>query len=611
MLDIQAEFLYVDPALRNSMHIYILILLILFGGISQAQVPTRYQPSVEKTFGTALRLFESGNYRNAYVLYDSLARIEPLHQRTTASFLMAAKCFQRMKSYRSSAVLLKDFLRRFPMSSYTADAYYSLAVSSTLSQDHASAGKYLLACIEVAKGEGMRSRAVELFDALANYRYDLEDLKDLISFPDSLVSKDLVRLKLAEKYAEEGNADESRDILAGILMRSRISVFHSRFQKIYESLTSVRPKVIGVVLPAAEDAQPPSIRLLASEIAEGMVYANEEYRSAVKTAARWSLDIRKVNQSTEESIAMVKALADDQNVAVIVGPLFPDAAAGSALIAQEENVPLIVPTATVTGSVGRSNVFQISPGDEMHGKLLAQYAVRQKKLNTFAILSSEDENARICAESFSHEAQRLGAKILVHEQYENGVSDLRDQFMNIRKAGFGRLSQPELAENTEKSMKAIDGILLSIGKREEIGIVASQLSYYNIQSELLGNSVWDDRSQLQKNRSYVNGIVYGRESFYDESSMEVYDFKQNYFKRMKKYPSAYSALGYDIMTLVLDLIESGVRTRAELTEALSKVRDYRGIRSAITFSSGGVNSEMFILEFRDGELSKVAEVSLK
>ncbi len=600
-----------NPAFRYSMHIYILILLILFGGISPAQEPTRYQSSVEKTFGTALRLFESGNYRNAYMIYDSIARIEPLHQRTTASFLMAAKCLQKMKSYRSSAVLLKDFLRRFPMSSYTADAYYSLAVSSTLSQDHESAGKYLLACIEVAKGEGMRSRAVELFDALADYRYDLGDLKDLVSFPDSQVSKDLVRLKLAEKYAEEGHVDESRDILTGILSRSRVSVYHNRFQKLYESLTSVRPKVIGVVLPAAEDAQPPSIRLLASEIVEGIVYANEEYQSTVKTAARWSLDIRKVNQRTEESVDMVKTMAGDQNVAVIVGPLFPDAAAGCARIAGGENVPLIVPTATVTGSVSSSNVFQISPGDEMRGKLLAQYAVGQKKLNTFAILSSEDENARICAESFLHEAQRLGAKILVHEQYENGVSDLHDQFMNIRKAGFGRLNQPELAENTEKSMKAIDGILLSIGKREEIGIVASQLSYYNIQSELLGNSVWNDRSQLQKNRSYVNGVVFGTESFYDESNRDVYDFKQNYFQRMKKYPSTYSALGYDIMRLVLDLVESGVRTRAELTDALSKVRDYRGIRSAITFSSGGVNSEMFILEFRDGELRKIAEVSLK
>jgi hypothetical protein len=80
---------------------------------------------------------------------------------------------------------------------------------------------------------------------------------------------------------------------------------------------------------------------------------------------------------------------------------------------------------------------------------------------------------------------------------------------------------------------------------------------------------------------------------------------------MKKYPSRYSALGYDIMMLLLDLIENGVRTRADLAKALSEVQDYRGIRSAITFSAGGVNSDMFILEFRDGELRKIAEVSLK
>jgi ABC-type branched-subunit amino acid transport system substrate-binding protein len=593
------------------MHNYIFILLFLIGGISRAQVPPRYQSSVEKTFSTALRFFESGKYRNAYVLYDSLSRIEPIHQRTTASLLMAAKCLQKMKSYRSSIVLLKDFLSRFPMSSYIADANYSLAVSSILNQDHRSAGKYLLTCLESTKGEDMRSRVVGLFDALADYRYDLGDLKDLVSFPDSLVSKDLAWLNLAEKYAEAGKVEESRDILTGILARTKISVFHNRCQKLYEDLGIARPKAVGVVLPAADDAQPPSIRLLASEIAEGLTYANEEYMSDVKTTDRWSLDIRKVNQKTEESVETVRAMARDQNVGVIVGPLFPDAAAKCALIAAEENVPLIVPTATVAGNVGRNNVFQLIPGDEMCGKLLARYAVEQERLYTFAILSSEDDRARIYAESFSNEAKRLGAKILVHEQYENGVSDLREQFMNIRKAGFGRLSEPELSENTEKPMNKIDGILLSIGKREEIGVVASQLFYYNIQSALLGNGIWDDQGQLQKNRSYLEGLIFGTEELYDESSKEIHEFKQNYYQRMKKYPSRYSALGYDIMMLLLDLIENGVRTRADLAKALSEVQDYRGIRSAITFSAGGVNSDMFILEFRDGELRKIAEVSLK
>ncbi|HGJ66813.1 TPA: hypothetical protein ENS27_15735, partial [bacterium] len=253
----------------------------------------------------ALRYYESNNYRDAYLLFDSLSRLKPIHQRTTASYLMSAKCLQRMRSYRASIALIKEFIQLFPMSSYIADAYYSLGISYIFNQDYKNAGSCLLSSLGISKNLDFRERIITLFESIADHRLEIDDLRSLIDSADSLVSRDLVSIKLAEKYRDKNDIDKAKNILNSLESRRNKSFFYDRIVNTLKNISKETVKIVGVVLPVTEDAQPPSVRLTATEIIEGMKCALDEYELKGNNQSKWSLDIPKVNHTTEESVKMV------------------------------------------------------------------------------------------------------------------------------------------------------------------------------------------------------------------------------------------------------------------------------------------------------------------
>mgnify|MGYP005843623599 FL=1 len=591
------------------MRIFIFLILIIWNTAANTQVITEFNSQAEKVFIKALRFYESNNYRDAYLLFDSLSRLKPIHQRTTASYLMSAKCLQRMKSYRASIALINEFIQVFPISNYIADAYYSLGVSYIFKQDYKNAGSCLLLSLGIEKNISLREQIITLFESIADHRLEIDDLKSLVESADSLLSKDLASIKLAEKYRDKNDIHKAKNILNSLESRHDKSFFYDRIINTLKYISNGTVKIAGVVFPVTEDAQPPSVRLAAMEIIEGMKYALDEYDVDGNKQSKWSLDIRKVNHTSEESVKMVRELAADPRICVVVGPLSLDAAKNCAEIARREEIPLILPNVNIEPVGNRDYVFQIKPDLQTEGKIMARFAVRDLNLKTFAILSSDDKDAVFCAENFSREVQRLGGKILVYEKYGKDESDLREQFINIRKAGFRHVRVDELAENIDKPMKNIDGIFISVGNKEEIGIVASQLSYYNIKSQIIGNSRWDDRSQLQKNQLYINGIIYGTTSFYDELEKEVQEFKKLFYNLTKKYPSSHHAFGYDIMNLLLSLNRTGDDNRKSIFESLLKVKYFHGLRTTVTFNNMSINSRINIVEFKGGEVRKIEDKS--
>src|SRR5882672_10714347 len=115
----------------------------------RAQVRFTYDPSAEEGFSRAVTLFRQGNYTGAIGLFDTLAGRQPMHQRTTASYLMAAKSRFRAGEYRESAGMLVNFLQKFPESSYGADGRFSLGLDYMMLQAYADAAGQLLRCLDL------------------------------------------------------------------------------------------------------------------------------------------------------------------------------------------------------------------------------------------------------------------------------------------------------------------------------------------------------------------------------------------------------------------------------------------------------------------------------
>ncbi|CAM3350755.1 ABC transporter substrate-binding protein [Rhodothermus bifroesti] len=78
--------------------------------------------AAESEFAQALEAFERGNYGLAYRQFRHVVEAYPLHRKTTAAWIMAAKALYRLGEYEQVRSWLEAFRARYPTSKYLAQA---------------------------------------------------------------------------------------------------------------------------------------------------------------------------------------------------------------------------------------------------------------------------------------------------------------------------------------------------------------------------------------------------------------------------------------------------------------------------------------------------------
>jgi len=154
----------------------------------------------------------------------------------------------------------------------------------------------------------------------------------------------------------------------------------------------------------------------------------------------------------------------------------------------------------------------------------------------------------------------------------------------------------------------IDAFFVPIAGSEEIGIVTSQIRYFNFQTQLLGTGNWDDPAQLEQNRQYANGVIFATDTYWEESDPQVQQFVHQFRTKYSKAPDANAMIGYDVMKLLLRAIRQGATRREEIVSALSSARPLQGVHSKIVLGPGRVNTYLTLLQFKARAIQKIGEI---
>jgi len=652
-------------------HFYLALpLLWCFSTGAVAQTEFRYDEQADRQFTRALSLFTAEQYEEAAHAFDSLAHQMPIHQRTTAAYLMEAKALLRLRHFDRSVSILESLLAQYPYTSYGADIRYTLAVDYMMERRFTDAAQLFIQAMETAKDSLLGRRIEESLITLADEHLNAATLNQLrLQASDSDV-KDLLILKTAEKYLRENTAGSAQLLVDERLKQNRKGKYRKAMEELFARDVQRTGRRIGVVLPLMTRAEGNGVGSIAREILDGMNFAAAEFSSTAASSGRLTLDVRETGRDSVATVRAVEELGAAKDVVCIIGPLFSNLVAACAPIVDREHLPLITPTATSNALAASGKyVFQAHPDFATRGRVMARYAVRERGYQTLAMLASTDPTGAAVAESFSQEAQRLGARVVAMESFPHQANDIREQCMAIRRSALNaypaisfakkparaeiekllragvprrridsliavggsmqatmllgpegiriadslhiKLSPPTTdVENLNVPIVSIDALFVAIDDAEEIGVVGSQLNYFNIKAALLGNNEWYDPNQLDAQKQYVNGIVFASDTYVDERAPEYAAFARAYRNAGGKQPTKYTLIGYDVLNLVLSQIRDGKGTRESLWEALSNVRGYKGIHSSITFSNGRVNSGMHILQYIKGDVKKIGESTL-
>ena len=638
--------------------------------LASGQDTVLYQPAVERNFQDAVQLFQGHSYQAAFAIFERIVDQRENTHRTSASYVMAAKSLYYLGEYRSSVTLLRKFLDRFEKSEYVDDAVYTLGLDFyQLEQYKESAGSFLKAR-QISGDTVLAARAEKMLGVAASTNLGIPELREVLRDATQPATKALVTLLLAEKVLRTGDARGARELLGTVLALPGTHSLAEEAQAMLERIDRSGVVRIGVVLPLTFKSDQSSTQGLGQELLDGIRLAADEYNA--ESMPKVNLEVRDSERDAGVAARQVSELSADDQILAIVGPVFSHEVFSSAGLANKRGVPIITPTATSVGiaAIGES-VFQANPDFLMRGRAMAQYAVLALGALRLAVLASSDTINKLIVDAFVREAKDLGGQFVDVQWYSPGQTDLRDELMTMRKRGM-ELSEPTVVNfggklrpadlkrmatwgvpqhvldslstagavaNVESlfgvegvriadslriptqrvrakydslgyPVTGIDALFASIASSEEIGIVTSQLRYFNFQTQLLGTGNWNDVSELDQNRQYANGVIFATDAYWEEIDQQYQQFARQFRSKHSKDPSLNAMIGYDAMKLLLRTIRQGAIRREDVMSALSTARSFQGVHSKISFNRGRVNSCLTLLQFKGRVIKRIGEIDV-
>ena len=230
---------------------------------------------------------------------------------------------------------------------------------------------------------------------------------------------------------------------------------------------------------------------------------------------------------------MAKKLKD-RKVKGFIGPILSTNILTVGAISDIYKIPLISPTATDESLEQLSPyIMLINRSLIMEGKAIAHYAHSELGFMTAAALFPATHYGRTLENAFVQEFNSLGGNVLVEVSYSPEKTDFKQEITRIKD------KNPEL--------------IFIPAYTEEISLIAPQLKYYEVKSQIFGGDGWKDNSLLESDadKGYLEGVVcadlpYSPDSLFVSKFQEVFGNK----------PSRHSALGYDAANLLFNILNS-------------------------------------------------------
>jgi tetratricopeptide (TPR) repeat protein len=637
------------------------------------QLDLERDPDAEGPFRQAVSRYSAGEYADALRLFEGVLSRFPNSHRATAALIMKAKSCVHLNENLTAARTARTFLSSYPASSYAPDAHIVLGtVYDRIGRYDESLGEYLSAWEAMPDPPPAKlfRQLIAGLDSLTNRYRVSSSFLERTRMP---VERAYLWLRIGEQYAAADNvtgAVISADTLAQLYPGHP---FHDRAAAL-RTAASLRSSVkLGVLLPLMEEEEPSAVKELGSDVRDGILYAVEQFAVDPKTRVKVGVEVRDSGRDVQKGEQAVRSLAEDREVIGIIGPIFSNVALAAAMPAQALGVPMVTPTANADGIAATgSRIFQANPDYHTRGRAMARFAILSRGLTSLAVLAPADTYGKFLAEGFISEATALGAKVVATEWYQDGASDLKPQLRAIRRAGMllaadpmlpfgGRMRHADVIRLVERGVplrkidslmaagatvparnllgpdaraildslqipfdfdntrldsleypvNAIQAIYLPISSPEEIGVVASQIVYFNFETQMLGSGEWNNIADLDHHKNYARGVIFESESFVDSATASYRAFAEGFLTRFKRRPTRNVLFGYDTATMVLSCIHSGAVTRDGLTSALSALEEYRGLKGRIGFVPRRVNSWLTILQYSGDAIQRVEDIRVE
>jgi ABC-type branched-subunit amino acid transport system substrate-binding protein len=474
-----------------------------------------------------------------------------------------------------------------------------------LAEAKAAAGESLQALVIIHQALAVPAapRADELLarahGLLQNHLDDSQLAEAAFMFRSSPLGQDAL-LQQAMRAAARGERVVALRLAENLVQGGRSFPYRPEAVGLWEQLTgqSWLQRAVGVLLPLSG-----RFATFGELVRRGMDLALEMRQEGGKRPVRFLY--RDTGADATLSAQAVLELAEGERVLAIIGPLTGSDAQAAATQAQQLALPLLALSQKEGLPETGDHIFRESLTSRQQVKALVRYAMEDRQLTSFAILSPENRLGREMVELFAREVADRGGRVVARQSYAENVTDFRRQIKLLK----GEDPQaPESADAASRAKPLPFEALFIPDDTDRIGLIAPQLAFYGIERlPLLGTNGWNSPDLVRLAGRFVEGAVFV-DGFYRHSPYPfVQEFVNRYFAKYGEEPSILGAQGYDAAGILLTLLaRSDIRTREELRLALAQLRDYPGVTGATSFTPQGDSEKvLFLLQVQNGDIVQI------
>ncbi|MCG8606971.1 tetratricopeptide repeat protein, partial [bacterium] len=208
-------------------------------------------PEKEDEFAHALSRYRAENFEAAYREFDFLTKSERLHQRMTASFLLAGKSLMKLARYAEAILYFDRLIDLFPQSNYADDALLAEASCHYHLSNYLRSVQNLFLLVDWSSDEALLTQTEKLANIIMRQQMNLEELRSLKRFAKGEGSSALLVLNLAERELTLGSTEKAIEILQDYKGNYGSSKYISEVDELLDKAKTpgTRSVKIGVVLP--------------------------------------------------------------------------------------------------------------------------------------------------------------------------------------------------------------------------------------------------------------------------------------------------------------------------------------------------------------------------
>lgn len=406
-------------------------------------------------------------------------------------------------------------------------------------------------------------------------------------------------LQQAWRSAMRGNRTAALTGVENILQADIPFPYRPEAVRLWEQLTgqSWLQRAVGVLLPLSG-----RFATFGEQVRRGMNLALEMHQERGRTPVRFLY--RDTGADPLQAKRAVIELAEGERVMAIAGPLTGADAQVAATQAQETKVPLLTLSQKDGLPETGDHIFRDSLTSRQQVTALLRYAMEERGMTRFAILSPENRLGQEMAELFSREVAARGGLVTITQGYGENLTDFRRQIKLLKRENPDAVEREPGRSTRPLSFEA----LFIPDYADRIALIAPQLAYYGIeQIPLLGISGWNSPDLVRLAGRSVEGAVFVDGFYRDSAYPVVQEFVDRYVAKYGDEPSILEAQGYDAAGILLSILgHANIRTRQDLRLALSQMRKYPGVTGATSFTSQGDTEKiLYLLQVQNGAIVQI------